>query len=47
MASRIGNAVAEVVLPFVVFGLLTYSWYIYVFRVCSKWGSITEGTNDV
>ncbi|KAI8393878.1 DHHC palmitoyltransferase-domain-containing protein [Radiomyces spectabilis] len=34
MASTIGMATANVVLPFVVVGLITYTWYIYVFRYC-------------
>ncbi|CEG83263.1 Putative Palmitoyltransferase [Rhizopus microsporus] len=32
--SPIASKVAGIILPFVVFGLLGYSWYIYIFRVC-------------
>ncbi|CAO3666692.1 unnamed protein product [Rhizopus microsporus] len=32
--SPIASKVAGIILPFVVFGLLAYSWYIYIFRVC-------------
>ena len=31
-----GAKVAGIILPPVVYGLICYTWYIYVFRVCGK-----------
>ncbi|OAD79789.1 hypothetical protein PHYBLDRAFT_58835 [Phycomyces blakesleeanus NRRL 1555(-)] len=34
MSSNVGMAVANGALPIIAYGLLIYTWYIYVFRVC-------------
>ncbi|KAL0083593.1 DHHC palmitoyltransferase-domain-containing protein [Phycomyces blakesleeanus] len=34
MSSRLGATCAGIILPIVTLGLLIYTWYIYVFRVC-------------
>ncbi|KAG2224646.1 hypothetical protein INT45_007891 [Circinella minor] len=34
MPSQLGNDVVGFILPFVVFGIVIYTWYIYIFRLC-------------
>ncbi|KAI8884627.1 zf-DHHC-domain-containing protein [Backusella circina FSU 941] len=34
--SQLGVVIAGVILPVVVYGLLGYTWYIYVFRICGR-----------
>lgn len=34
--SPFAKAITGIILQFVVYGLLVYTWYIYVFRICGK-----------
>lgn len=34
--SPLAAKIAGSILPFVVYGLLGYTWYIYIFRICGK-----------